>query len=92
MKTLPPAHKVQQAKASPIVQRGVRQAADPLTVKVTIDPADLPAGFMLDHAEGTLGGVGGLCVDDMEPHDRASSRKDWNCRVPPPWTKKELGS
>lgn len=58
MKSLPSANKVQQSESA-TAQSGVRQAADLLTVEVTIDLADLPAGFMLDHAKGTLGGVPG---------------------------------
>jgi hypothetical protein len=59
MKTLPPANKVQQV-VSEGSQRGIRQTADVLAIEETIDPADLPAGFVLDHAKGTLGRVGSL--------------------------------
>src|SRR5271157_2367496 len=91
MKALPPANKVQQA-VSAATQTSVGQAADILAVQETIDPANLPAAFVLDHAKRTLSWVGGLRADDVEPHDRASSRREWNCRASPPWTKKELGS
>jgi hypothetical protein len=75
MKTLPPANKMQQV-VSVDSQRGIRHTADILAVQVTIDPADLPAGFVLDHAQRTLGGVRGLRADDVESHAMASSRRE----------------
>ena len=57
MKTLPPANKVQEV-VDPGAQGRVRHAADVLAVEEAIDPADLPPAFVLDHAQGTLGGVG----------------------------------
>jgi hypothetical protein len=67
MKALPPANKVQQV-VSAGAQSGVRQAADALAVEVTIDPANFPAGFVLDHTKGALGWVGSLRANHVESH------------------------
>ena len=91
MNTLPPANKVQQV-ISADAQSGVRQAADVLAVEVAIDPADLPAGGLLDDTNRTPGWVGSLLADDVELHIGAASKREWNCRASPPCTKKELGS
>ena len=53
MNALPPANKVQQV-VSVDAQGRVRQAADVFAVQVTIDPADLPAGGLLDDTNRTL--------------------------------------
>src|SRR5712692_8850359 len=91
MNTLPPADKVQQV-VSVNAQGGVSQAADIFAIQVTIDPANLPARRLFDHANRALSAVGGLLVDHVELHGCAASRRDWNCRASPPWTKKEFGS
>ena len=67
MNTLPPANKVQQV-VSVGAQGGVRQAANIFAVQVTIDPADSPAGGLLDDTNRTLCVVGGLLVDHAELH------------------------
>src|ERR1041385_2479800 len=83
MHTLPPANKVQQA-VGVTAQGGVGQAADVFAVQVTIDPADLAAGGLLDDTNRTMCVVGGLLVEHTEFHGRAASRKDWNCSRSPP--------
>jgi hypothetical protein len=91
MNALPPADEVQQV-VSVDAEGLVRQAADIFAVQVTIDPADFPPRGLLDHMNRTLCVRGGRQVDHVELHGCAASRRDWNCRASPPWTKKELGS
>src|SRR5207244_4033831 len=61
MNTLPPANKVQQV-VSADAQGGVRQTANIFAIQVTIDPADSPAGGLLDDTNRTLCVMGALLV------------------------------
>ena len=67
MDSFPPANKVQQV-VSVDAQGFVRQTADILAVEVAIDPANLPAGLLFNHANGNLSSVRGLKFDDTELH------------------------
>jgi hypothetical protein len=75
MDTLPPANKVQQVE-SVDAQGFVRQTANIFAVEIMIDPANLPAGLLFDHANWALSSVGGWLLDDVELHDCAASRRD----------------
>src|ERR1039457_1133906 len=91
MNALPPAHEVQQAVCVAI-QALVCKTANILAVQEAVDPTDAPAGWLLDHLIRAVCARWGFLMDDTELHSRAASRRDWNCRASPPWTKKELGS
>ena len=67
MNALPPANEVQQV-VSADAQGGVRQTANILAVQITIDPADSPAGGLLDDTNRTLCVMGALLVDHTELH------------------------
>src|SRR5437763_1413171 len=67
MNTRPPADKVQQivrVKA----QTPDGQPAYVLAVQIAINPANLPIGSLLDYANWTLCGVGGLQINHAELH------------------------
>ena len=66
MNTLPPADEMQQIVGVG-AQAGVRQAANLFAILVTIDPANLAAGGLLDDTNWALCVVGDL-LNQAEPH------------------------
>src|SRR5271169_6899309 len=87
----PPAQEVQQVHRI-AAQGGVRQEAHTLAIQETIDPFDFAAHGLLDDAKWAAGVAGGVRMDHLKGHVRASSNRAWNCWASPPWTKKLFGS
>src|SRR2546429_3967839 len=87
MNALPPANKVQQVVGVG-AQARTRQATNIFAIQVTIDPANLAAGGLLDDTKRTLGVRGDLLLDQAELHGWATPRRAWNCPASPPWTKR----
>src|SRR5947208_15366381 len=91
MNALPPANKVQQVVGVG-AQARTRQATNIFAIQVTIDPANLAAGGLLDDTKRTLGVRGNLLLDQAELHGWATPSRAWNCPASPPWARKEFGS
>ena len=74
MNALPPAHEVQQAVCV-AVEALVCKAADIVAVQVAIDPADTPAGQLLDHLIRAVRARWSFLTDHAELHGCAASRE-----------------
>src|ERR1700693_1203574 len=86
----PPTKKVQKVHGV-TAQRGFGEAAGAFAIQKTINPLHFTAGLCFDDMEGTSCAATRL-MDYLECHGRAASRRRWNCRASPPWTKKLFGS